>query len=173
MTVPEYSHEYVHAGETVRLGVHCAGVAREPRMRWQVGDRRGERGHVDLDRPEPVVRLEADETVRLDGKAMSAIFVPRGIADELHAACEKLGTVVAESNRIAADPAAFPAAIDGFERVGWEPARYVMWYWRDERSPPRAYQIERGELVFRAQEWVEPSSSKYDPVERDDLDTVP
>jgi len=170
MATVEHDHEYTHAGEKVRLGVHRRGVAREPRVRWRVGEQRGERGYVHRNAPEPVIRLEAGETIRLGERLVAAIPVPHEVADELAAACEALGTVVAAGDRIGDDPAAFPAAIDGFERVGWEPARNVMWYWRDERTAPRAYQIERGDLVFRAREWAEESCSRAGLIERYDLD---
>jgi len=66
-------------------------------------------------------------------------------------------------------PTAFPSIIEEFERIGWEPERDVMWYWRDQQSSPRAYQIERGELIFRAQEWADIPCSKNDLIQSYDL----
>jgi hypothetical protein len=160
MTISDYDHKYEYRDETVRLGVHCSGVAHEPRVRWQVGDWSGEHGYVTLDAPEPVVRLEEGETARLGERVVAELPVPRDIGAELKTACETLGIVVPESARIGTDPMVFPAEIDSFDRLGWEPARNVMWYWRDDQSSPRAYQVEDDELVFRAQEWADKPSSK-------------
>ena len=163
----EYEHSYLR--KTVRLGVTCSGIAREPCICWQVGERSGERGYIRLDSSESVLHLEEDETARLDGQLVSEIPVPRETGKELKHAVEKLGSVVSDSNRITVDPSAFPPEVGEFERLGWEAERNVMWYWRDERSPPRAYQIERGELVFRAQEWADESCLKKELVQRHDL----
>jgi hypothetical protein len=48
-----------------------------------------------------------------------------------------------------------------------------MWYWRDQQSSPRAYQIERGELIFRAQEWADIPCSKNDLIQSYDLTETP
>lgn len=160
-----YDYAYEHRGATVRVGVRRGGRTREPRVRWCVDDRCGERGYVDFGDAGPKLRLEGGETARVAGRRVSELPVPGELGAVLEDAREELGTVVAESARIEADPAAFPTAVGGFERAGWEAARNVMWYWRDGRSAPRAYQIERGELVFRAEEWIEGTDSKAELVE--------
>ena len=172
MTSTEYSHEYNHAEETIRLGVHCNGPTREPRIRWQISNQSGEHGYIRLDGTNSVVRLEGGETAHLDGRQTSSIPAPQEVAEELNTAVKKLGTVVADSNRISADPTAFPSIIEEFERIGWEPERDVMWYWRDQQSSPRAYQIERGELIFRAQEWADKPCSKKELIQNYDLNEI-
>ena len=172
MEIDDHDYEYEYMGETVRLGLHCSGVAREPRVHWQVGGQSGEHGYIAPNAPEPVVRLEEGETARLGEYLVAELPVSHDIGEELKAACETLGTIVAESDRIGTDTAAFPTEIAGFERLGWESARNVMWYWRDVPSGPRAYQIERGELVFRAQEWAEESCSKKELIDQYDLNTM-
>lgn len=170
MPATKYSYEYAYAGETIRLGVSCSGVEREPRVYWQVGERNGEHGYVHLDTPEPVIRLEAGETVHLGEEMAAELPVSRDIAEALKEACETLGTVVSESGQIGTDPGDFPSEIAGFERVGWEFDRNVMWYWQDKQNDARAYQIERDELVFRAQEWADTTlSSKQELIDRYDL----
>ena len=172
MTATEYSHEYNHAGETIRLGVHYSGPAREPQIRWQIGNQTGKHGYMRLRSQESTMYLEEDETAHLNNQETSDIPVPQEIAEELDAAVKKLGTVVADSNRISADPTAFPSIIEEFERIGWEPRRDVMWYWRDQQSSPRAYQIERGELIFRAQEWADKPCSKKELIQSYDLNVI-
>jgi hypothetical protein len=164
-----YTHEYEHAGETVRVGVHCDGTAHEPRVRWQIGDRTGEHGYVHLDRREPAIRLEEGETVRFQDRSVSEIPVPRSIGNALAERVEEWGSIVVGSERLTTDPTSFPAEIDGFQRVGWEDRRSVMWYWRDGQSTPRAYQIVNQQLVFRAQEWADPTVSKHALVDRYEL----
>ena len=166
-----YSHTYEHGGETVRVGVHCSGPTREPRVRWQVGDQRGDRGYVRLSDDEPVIRLEDGETAHLDDGIVSTIPVPQHIGETLNAACEKQGTVTT-GTKIGTDPSAFPTEIAGFDRLGWEADRHVMWYWRDARSSPRAYQLEDGQLVFRAQEWANGEMSNQELIDQYGLTTT-
>lgn len=162
-------YEYDYGGETIQVAVHCGGDAREPRVRWQIGDQRGDYGYVSLQSAEPVVRLERGETVRFEGQEVSGIPIPQEIGQKLRAEYEEQGTVVVRGDRIATDPAGFPAEIAGFDRVGWESDRNVMWYSRERQSSPRAYQIEHGELVFRAQEWVGERLSDQELIDRYDL----
>lgn len=169
MVTDDYDHEYECAGETVRVAVHCGNTPYEPRIRWQVRDHNGERGYVQLDREEPVVRLEEGEIVRFQGQLVSEIPVPRSIGKALDDEVVERGTIAIEDKRLTTDPAAFPREIDGYHRCGWEEERSVMWYWRDEQPIPRAYQIESDELVFRAQEWADPVTSKRALVDRYDL----
>lgn len=159
-------YEYEHAGEIVRVAVHCEGVVHEPRVRWQVGDCTGIHGYVHLDTQTSVIRLEEEGTVRLQDRSVSEIQVPRRIGEALNNQIEELGTVKSENEQLVTDPTSFPSDIDGFQRIGWEDQRNVMWYWRDERSTPRAYQIVDGNLVFRAQEWVDPAVSKRALIDR-------
>jgi hypothetical protein len=172
MASSEYDYEYGHLGETIQLGVGCAGVACEPQVRWQVGDRSGEHGYVSFDASKPVVRLEEGETARLGGQVVTELPVSRDIGEALQDAYETLGTIVPERDRIGTDPAVFPPEIADFERLGWESARNVMWYWRDDRASPRAYQIERGELVFRTQEWSDDANSQQELIDQYGLDTA-
>jgi hypothetical protein len=158
MATDAYDYEYEHAGETVQVAVHCSGATHEPRIRWQVGDYSGEHGYIHLDRRESILRLEEREMIRFQDQLVSKLPVPRSIGKALDDLVVKLGTVTVEDS--VTDPTAFPPEIDGFHRVGWENQRNVMWYWREEQSTPRAYQIENGELVFRAQEWADPVTSK-------------
>jgi hypothetical protein len=162
-------NEYEHAGETVRVAVHCEGVAHEPRVRWQVGDYTGTHGYVHLDTQKPVIRLEDGETALLQDRSVSEILVPRDIGETLNNQIEELGTIGDKTEHLATDPTSFPSEIDGFQRIGWEDQRNVMWYWRDERSTPRAYQIVDGKLVFRAQEWADPAASKRELIDRYEL----
>ena len=162
-------YEYDYGGTTIRVAVHCGGDSREPRVQWEVSDRCGKYGYVDLRNGESTIRLERGETVRLAGEDRSAIPVPREIAEKLHTECEDRGTIVVKDDRVATDPAAFPSEIAGFDRVGWEADRNVMWYARDGLSTPRAYQIEDGELVFRAQAWAADRMSKQQLSDRCDL----
>jgi hypothetical protein len=164
-------YEYEDTGATIKVRVHPAGATREPRVRWQVGDQRGDCGYVHYETADPVLRLEEGETAHLAGQLVSAIPVPREIGEALETEYEELGTVVPEGNRITADPTAFPAEIAGFDRVGWENERNVMWYCRGDRSSPRAYQIECGKLVFRAQEWANGPMSKQELINHYDLTT--
>lgn len=166
-----YTHEY--GEKTVRVGVHCDGAAHEPRVRWQVGDRSGESGYVHLDTQKPVIRLEEGETVRLQDRSVAEIPVPRTVGKALDDQIEGLGTITVENERLATDPTSFPSDIDGFQRIGWEDGRSVMWYWRDSRSTPRAYQIVNHQLVFRAQEWADPAVSKHVLVDRYKLSVNP
>jgi hypothetical protein len=165
-------YEYKHAGETVRVAVHCEGVVHEPRVRWQVGDCTGTHGYVHLDTQTPVIRLEEGETVRLQDRSVSEIPVPGSIGEALNSQVEELGTVGGKNEHLATDPTSFPSEIDGFQRIGWEDRRNVMWYWRDGRSTPRAYQIVDGKLVFRAQEWADPAASKRVVIDRYDLRNI-
>jgi hypothetical protein len=157
---------YEHAGATIRVAVHCGGASREPRIRWQVGDQDGEYGYVRLTTSKPVVRLENGETVQLAGQSVSAIPVPREIGEQLADECERRGRVVPGGDQITTDPSAFPVEIAGFDRVGWEANRSVMWYSSGDRTTPRAYQIEGGELVFRAQEWANGRISEQELIDR-------
>jgi hypothetical protein len=159
-------YEYEHGGTTVRAAVHCAGVVREPMVQWQVDDHGGDHGYVQLDAEVPVIRLEEGEIARLDGEMVSAIPVPRDIGEALKCSYEELGTVVPDDDEIGSDPEAFPVEVASFDLVGWEAGRNVMWYGREDRHSPRAYQIESGGLVFRAQEWVDGLMSKQDLIEK-------
>ena len=152
MTSSTDDYEYEHAGTTIRAAVHYGGASREPRIRWQVGDQNGEYGYVRLTTSKPVIGLENGETVQLAGQSVSAIPVPREIGEQLADECERRGRVVPGGDQLTTEPSAFPAEIAGFDRVGWEADRSVMWYSSGDRTTPRAYQIEGGELVFRAQE---------------------
>jgi hypothetical protein len=162
-------YEYEHAGKTVQVAVDCEGVAHEPRVRWQIGDCTGTHGYVHLDTRKPVLRLEEGETARFQSRSVSEIPIPRDIGEALNNQVEELGTVTDENAILVTDPTSFPSEIDGFQRVGWEDRRNVMWYWRDGRSTPRAYQIVDGKLVFRAQEWADPAASKRAVIDRYEL----
>jgi hypothetical protein len=116
-----------------------------------------------------VVRLENGETAQLAGQSVSAIPVPREIGEQLADECERRGRVVPGGDQITTDPSAFPAEIAGFDRVGWEADRSVMWYSSGDRTTPRAYQIEGGELVFRAQEWANGRISEQELIDRYEL----
>ena len=168
-----YTHEYEYAGETIQVGVHCDDVVHEPRVRWQVGDRSGDRGYIHLDEQKSVIRIEEGETVLLQDRLVSEIPVPRTIGKAFDDQIEELGIIAVENERLATDPTSFPSEIDGFHQVGWEDQRSVMWYWRDSRSTPRAYQIVNHQLVFRAQEWADPAVSKHELVDRYELSVNP
>jgi len=171
MTAATDEYQYEHAGEAIQVAVHCGEVTREPRVRWQIDNQCGDYGYVNLDTVQPLIRLEEGETVDLAGRLVSAIPVPREIGETLERECQELGTVAPERNWICPDPTAFPPEIAGFDRVGWENERNVMWYCRGDRSSPRAYQIECGKLVFRAQEWANGPMSKQELINHYDLTT--
>jgi len=164
-------YEYTHRGVPITLSVSYENEAREPRVRWQVGTESGDRGRVQFRDGDPVLQLDDGDTVPVDGERRSLMPVPEEIAEAVRAERERLETITAgDDESICTDPSAFPKEIAGFERVGWETERHVMWYLSDDWSEPRAYQIENGNLVFRAQEWADlDDPSKDDIVDDRDL----
>ena len=98
--------------------------------------------------------------------------MPREIGKQLADECERRGRVVPDGDQITTEPSALPAETAGFDRVGWEADRSVMWYSSGDRTTPRAYQIEGGELVFRAQEWADGRISKQELIDRYGLDVT-
>jgi len=161
----------MYTGTPVQLTVSCDNAAREPRVRWQTDDESGDHGGIRFRGSDAVLQLAEGESVPINGEQRASLPIPQDIAESVQAERERLETVVTDADApIGTDPSTFPKEIAGFERVGWEAERNVMWYLSDGWPEPRAYQIENGNLVFRAQEWDDlDSPSKADLVENHDL----
>lgn len=116
--------------------------------------------------PRPAIK---PETRMIDTEERETITLPNHLAADVKDRLEELGAV-AGNNQLSADPSAFPSAIHSREvyygvtewkQAGWEPERKVMWYAeRDNRFPPRSYQIEDGELIWREFDRKPPSKAE-------------
>lgn len=171
MTETHSTHEYAHTGTPVQLTVSYDNDAREPRVYWQAANESGDHGGIQFRGSDAVLQLAEGDSVPIGGEQRASLPIPRDIAESVQAERERLETVVTDDDApIETDPSEFPSEIAGFERAGWEADRNVMWYLRDDWPEPRAYQIENGDLVFRAQEWVDlDNPSKADLIGDTDL----
>jgi hypothetical protein len=116
--------------------------------------------------PRPAIKPDSR---MIDTEERETIALPNQLATDVKDRLEELGTV-AENGQLCSDPSAFPSTIQSREvyygssewkQAGWEPKRKVMWYAeRDNRFPPRGYQIEDGELIWREFDTKPPSKAE-------------